>query len=225
MDGVTLWNGDLWFESPILWIVVSVAVAALAFWARDAYRRGKLENLEVLVSMPGMEVLSETIRAIYFLLPPFGLMAMGWLSPALVGTSEGLWLPRLFDGLGVSAMLLPALLAAVWLSRWQAKFPPVRRSWIVGVREAVYRQSHWAFYRAAWGAAGLEPYAATWAGVVTVLAEWAADPGNYRTEARRRVAMRIALLFSTTAVFLVSGNLWLCMAFHWLAVWLLGEEW
>ncbi len=225
VKGIMLWNSATWFRSPLLWLALSVAVAVLVALVREAYRRGKLERLSVLVSMPGMEVLAEAVQAVYFLLPPLGLVALGWLSPAPIGISTELWLPKLFDGLAVATPLLLALLAAVWSSRKQMKLDVPKGSWAVGFRDAIYHQSHWAFYRAVWNAVGPGIYAATWIGVITVLAEWAMDPSSYRGESRRRIALRMAILLSTAAVFLASNSLWLCMAFHWAAEWASGGEW
>ncbi len=225
MDGLFLWNRDFWLRSPILWMAASVAASAMVAWAGEAIRRGKLPWLKRMISLPGALVLEEAVQAVYFLVPPFALVALGWLSPALLGVSVELWLPRLFEGLGLGILLLLALVAVVWISRRQERRFSVHRSWVIGLREAIYQQSHWAFYRAAWGAAGLGLYAAVWSGVATVLVEWALNPSNLRRTGLRKLAMRIALLFATAALFYQSSNLWLCMALHWGAVWLAGEEW
>jgi hypothetical protein len=105
-------------------------------------------------------------------------------------------------------------------TRSQPAVPLLPRGWAL-VREVVFQQAHWAFYRAAL-AVWLGAYGALFISLALVAGEIALDP---RTWASLRQPERAAGLIVTAAmawlsagVFLFTGNFWLTAAAHLLAL-------
>jgi len=94
--------------------------------------------------------------------------------------------------------------------------------WVYMLLDAVYLQAHWAFYRS-WLLGMLGPYYGVFAGFLLVALEWLtgwalargwARPGGWES------AINLAAMaWTTTILFLVTNNLWLCMAMHGCAYW------
>jgi len=115
--------------------------------------------------------------------------------------------------------------------RWPltASIAAVRQPWGWArlLLEAVYLQTHWAFYRA-WTLDLLRddpagPTMGAFLGLVLVGLEWYGDVGlraRMRTLAGVEEWVFVAsLAFVTTFIFLFIGNLWALIAIHWLVAW------
>lgn len=120
---------------------------------------------------------------------------------------------------------------ALSLVRWplRASLAAVQRPWGWAwlLRDAVYLETHWAFYRA-WTLDLLrdDPAGATIGpllGLVLVGLEWYGDVG-WRARLRTLAGVEewvfvASLAFVSTFIFLFIGNLWVLMVIHWLVAW------
>jgi len=158
-------------------------------------------------------------------LPPF----QGVLSPeemGLVGLNARWpvtrWLEAAGTGVGVG-LIAGLILALAWTNacRWagpsQMRFSP--RPWWALLVDGPALQAHWAFYR---GALSLLLGNISWGvflGLALVYLEWGLNPRwrqGWRSphEAGGRW-LRAALALVTALVFLLTRNLWVCLALHW----------
>jgi hypothetical protein len=82
------------------------------------------------------------------------------------------------------------------------------------------REVHWSFYRAALSAILADIYAGIWAGLLLVLIEWGLNPAWRSTwrdpERAGRPWLGVGLAFLSALLFLLTRNLWICIAVHWL---------
>lgn len=181
-------------------------------------------------------------RLVYYVLFPYVLLlrgagllaaALGLLGPAplsrsLLGWSTG-WLE---GGLWAAGFTLGTWLILAWSARMArraagpAALATVPRGWVL-VREVVFQQAHWAFYRAVF-AVWVGIYAALFVSLLVVISEAAADPRTWRDlrdPARASgLIVTAAMACASSAVFLFTGNLWLATGMHLAALALLGPS-
>ena len=95
------------------------------------------------------------------------------------------------------------------------------------LREAVYHQAHWAFYR--------EPFVllwgtelGAWAGLIPVAAEALVNPARWtdlQSPARGRdLLIRVGLAVMSAVLFIQTQNIWPVLIVDMLLVWLLGQS-
>ncbi|HNS51605.1 MAG TPA: hypothetical protein PKO09_10550 [Anaerolineae bacterium] len=144
--------------------------------------------------------------------------AARWLSTAGTGT----WL-----GLGAFLLLLLAWKNA---RRGAVRLSFAPRPWWALLIDGLYLEAHWAFYRAGLAVALGDRYAGLFAGLGLIALEAALSPfwrAGWRDD--HRVAgrwLRAALAVVSTLIYLLTQNLWLCLAVHWvleLAFWHIGR--
>jgi hypothetical protein len=89
---------------------------------------------------------------------------------------------------------------------------------------------HWAFYRAAWALTLQDVYAGAFLGLGVVYLEWSQSPfwrQGWRATAQAGGRwLRAAMALVVALLFLLTRNLWVCLAVHWmleLALWQLGR--
>ena len=90
--------------------------------------------------------------------------------------------------------------------------------WIL-LREVIYLQTHWAFYRSVAVLFLGNYYAGTFVGFLLVTLEWSIDPA-WRADLslpRRSVSVLLtwSLAFVMGIIFLFTRNLWLLVPVHW----------
>lgn len=190
-----------WVTQPLRLAYAVGIPAALLFWERALTTRG-------------------------LGLKPFPDLAAGMDAPALSG---GQWTEWAHD-LGWAALVASVTFLLVWIGDRAARqgAPPAQRShrdlWI-SLREAVYYQAHWAFYRepfvVLWGLS-----TGSWLGALPVALEAVLSPMLWEgmrgdTDYARRVVLRCGLYAATTLVFLQTQNLWVAVAVDILLGWLL----
>jgi len=214
------WNSAVWWRSPALWIAggVLLFVAGKAAEGRLSNRLGRESAV--------WPYLREAAIAAYSVIPAFAGIPLALLFPSALGVESSVWLPRFFKGLGMFAALFLALMSFVLVSRMGGR-ERTRRSypWWMGLRDGLYGQAHWGFYRGLMAMAGFGIYAATWLGALVALVEWTISGVTAGFPTRGKSAMFLGVLLTTSALFLYSRNLWLCMMFHWLAMWIAKGEW
>lgn len=158
-------------------------------------------------------------------LPPL----QGWLSPedmGLVGLNArwpvARWLEAVGTGLGLGLIALP-ILALAWANacRWAGpsclRFSP--RPWWALLVDGFCLQIHWAFYRGALAVLLDNVYWGVFLGLALVYLEWGLNPRwrqGWRSpgEAGGRW-LRAALALIAALLFLLTRNLWVCLALHW----------
>ncbi|NLE45973.1 MAG: hypothetical protein GX620_14735 [Chloroflexi bacterium] len=103
-----------------------------------------------------------------------------------------------------------------------ARFPS--SGW-VSFREAAFHEVHWAFYRNL-PLLALGDYWGVWVGLGIVLIEAVLDPAwrhRLRSTSHAPIALaRSALAVSSSVIFLITMNLWMAIASHWMILWCLG---
>ena len=239
-------------DSPVLaWvggsILAYVGIANLLWWIRST---------AWLRSVYGRAVL-QLGRFLYYIVVPYlvlggwrpgflgrqsqpGLLALEDLG--LVGLSLQ-WPPtRWLEAAGTGLALGLLVLVLMWLayskaSRLAPDAPQEaalsfarRPAWAVLVG-GLYLEVHWAFYRGGLAVALGEVYAGVFWGLAAVLLEWALNPfwrGGWQSPAQAgRVWLNTGLALTSALLFLLTRNLWICLAVHWLlalAFWALARH-
>ncbi|MGC9469531.1 MAG: hypothetical protein ACP5HS_13125 [Anaerolineae bacterium] len=222
------------------WLLASVVVATLAsmlHWSvrRQAELQGSFwSSLQRFIENPWVLHSARLIYAIGF--PAvllfwqraltsrgLGLQPLPFLRTdvSLPDAGPGTWLDWAKD-IGWAVLIVGVTAAAFALggrrSRTEAQDPPARSvDPLIALREAVYHQVHWAFYREPFVLGfGLVP--GSWLGSLPVLLETVINPMFWESSPegdalrRRQLLIRAALFVAGTQVFLTTQNLWLTIA-------------
>ena len=167
---------------------------------------------------------------------------LGWntseWAKALIGGSDpaggvtvGALLP---DGIAVAILLLGwrnAFRANLALRETGNAFPsggllPAPSIFVI-VRESLFAEIHWAFYRAAPLAFIADPYWATLAGAVLVVLEWVLDPtwhaGLADGSRREALLMQLTWLALSASIFVLTRNVWPILVLHIILAWVVGR--
>jgi hypothetical protein len=128
---------------------------------------------------------------------------------ALAGFTFANWV----RGVGTVFVVIAVVLLTLWLG---ARSAPRGQAWELGglaVRDALYNEVHWTFYRAAPALLLADPYWGVVIGAVLVLVEWFAFPipeiPPNTVEGRQYLTLRLACLFVSCFLYLATRNLWL----------------
>ena len=162
----------------------------------------------------------------------------------LLGWNTSEWVKALIGGsdpaggVTVGALLPGGIAAAVLLLGWRnayramgAAFPaggllPAPSIFVV-VRESLFAEIHWAFYRAAPLAFIADPYWATLAGAVLVILEWVLDPAWHAGLAdgtrREALLMQLTWLALSASIFVLARNVWPILVLHIALAWIVGR--
>jgi hypothetical protein len=216
-----------------LWVVFSIGLYALGVDVAWHYRRprpGRLGRwIETLKRWPHRHWLLEAVRFLYYIGIPYAALLRGIILPRVMGLTDPNWVKGIGLGmaLGGGAFLLMALIcwwyaraiAALPLSaREQQEFAGFARGWIL-LREVVYLQTHWAFYRSATILLLDDYYVGTFLGFLLVTLEWSTNPVWRKELGLPRqsvnILMRWGMAFATAIIFLLIRNLWLLVPIHW----------
>jgi hypothetical protein len=231
------------------WLLLSVALATLASLVQwlltQSTARAPTRVMVALKRIALSPWVTEPLRLIYAVgLPAALLFGQGALTTRGLGLKPlplfsldtdgsawagGQWADWARD-LGWTALVVLITFVLIWLGDRAARqgASPGKRSWHdpgISLREAVYHQAHWAFYR--------EPFvvlrgvaAGSWLGVIPVALEALLSPMLWEgmrgqdTEYARRVVLRGGIYVATTLVFLQTQNLWIAIAADMVLGWL-----
>lgn len=220
-----------------LWVIFSISTYALGVDIAWHYRRPRSGRLgqwaETLKEWPHRHWLLEAVRLLYYIGIPYAALLRGVALPRLMGLTHLDWVKGIGLGtaLGGGAFLLLALIwwwyaraiAALPLSARErqganSEFADSSNGWTL-LREAIYLETHWAFYR---GAAILfldNHYAGTFLGFLLVTLEWSINPA-WRADLSLpwrsvSVLMRWSMAFAMAIIFIFTRNLWLLVPIHW----------
>ena len=219
-----------------LWVGFSIGLYTLATAIAWHYRRprpGRLgQGVETLKGWPYRHWLLEAIRFLYYVGIPYAALLRGAALPRLMGLTHLDWVKGIGLGtaLGGGTFLLLALIWW-WYARAIAALPLSARErrgasrgddstngWIL-LREAIYLQTHWAFYRSAAILLLNNYYAGAFVGFLLVTLEWSINPAWRRDLSvpwrSANTLTRWSMAFVAAIVFLFIRNLWLLVLIHW----------
>jgi len=227
-----LWTNLVWLFSP---------------WAKAGRAPGDTQSLaeRTVVQLAGWRfspTVLESLRLLYYVGLPFA--ALFWGHDAIVARFMGLQrlvLPThaAMEGsrsmqanwgdwgsdVGWAATAFLSVGAVLVASGWARRralgtgSPRPARAAIGGeLREAVYHEIHWAFYRSI-PIAGLSLYWGSWAGLLLAALEALANPGwrkeTLSVDRSPALLLRAALAVVSCLLFLRTQNLWLAIPVHW----------
>lgn len=219
-----------------LWIGFSIGLYALGVGIAWHYRRprpGRLGHwVETVKGWPYHNWPLEAIRFLYYIGIPYAALLRGAVLPRLMGLTDPDWVKGIGLGmaLGGGTFLLFAMICW-WYARAVAALPLSAREqrgvalgdssasgWIF-LREVIYLQTHWAFYRSATILLLDDHYMGTFLGFLLVTLEWAINPA-WRKDLSlpwrsANVLMRWGMAFVTAIIFLFTRNFWLLVPIHW----------
>ena len=228
MDAILAQWGSTLSASPLrFWIGGSLLIGAVGvniLW----FLRGSLHR-------PVARWLLQLGRFIFYLVIPY-LALGGWPQRpyqgllsledmGIVGLSEHWpvtrWLEAAGVGLGWGVVALVLMVLAWTMANRRnldtsLRFAPTR-GWAV-LLGVLYLQVHWAFYRGALTVMLDDAYAGAFLGLGLVYLEWGLNPfwrQGWGQASRAAVRwLRASLALVTALLFLLSRNLWVCLAVH-----------
>ncbi len=219
-----------------LWVVFSIGLYVLGVDIAWHYRRPRSGRLgrwaETVKGWPHRHWLLEAARFLYYVGLPYAALLRGAVLPRLMGLTHLDWV----KGIGLGAALgggtfLFLVLIWWWYARAIAALPLSARGrqgeslggdstngWIL-LREVIYLEAHWAFYRSAAILLLDNHYAGVFLGFLLVTLEWLINPA-WRTNLGLpwrsvNIVLKWALALVTAIIFLFARNLWLLVPIHW----------
>lgn len=240
------------------WLAGSVALAVASrqlVWRLRGAERCPLW-LDRTLAWAGNPAVLPWVRGLYYVGIPFG--ALVWGRDVVIGRLLGLQPLTVLSALvgrpapavelaanwsdwsgdvgwavmlgGAAWVVLAVGQRAVRKAAGAAQVPYRSASALVLLREAVYHEVHWSFYRnapvvALAGGVGMASglYWGTWIGLALVLGEAALDPrwraGLLSSDLAAGVMTQGGLAVLSAVVFLQTQNLWLLVLMHWLVRW------
>jgi hypothetical protein len=219
-----------------LWVVFSIGLYALGADIAWHYRRPRPGRLghwaETVKGWPYRHWLLEAGRFLYYIGIPYVALLRGVALPRLMGLTDLDWLRGISLGtvLGGGTFLLLALIGW-WYARAVAALPLLARErrgeslgddsangWSL-LREVIYLETHWAFYRSVTILLLDDYYVGTFLGFLLVTLEWSIDPAWRRDWSMpwRSVSIltRGSMAFAVAIIFLFLRNLWVLVPIHW----------
>lgn len=227
---------ERWF-----WLAVSLTLAiftVLLRWILERPGSRYAADVRAWQQRPGAIWAIQIARLLYALgIPTLALLWRGALTESGLGLQVAPWRGGLINWedwmrdlgwavfLGAGLWLLVRLSDVMVHRRVGVNARP-RREWSVALREAVYHQVHWAFYR--------EPFVllwglslGTWAGLLPVAFEAGINPARWddlRAPAHGRdLLIRVGLAIVGALLYLETQNLWLAILVDMVVGWRLGQ--
>lgn len=223
---------------PILerwvWLIASLGIAILAaaiqWLLSERIREGRMKPPSALAIW-----LLHALRLLYAVgIPAAALLWRGVLTPTGLGLKPfaGNW-SEWASGIGWTFAVVCTAWAIIKLGLWNShrlsphqRHAATRHSSGVALREAVYHQTHWAFYR--------EPFVllwgvelGTWLGLLLVAFEAALNPNRWldlqEASQGRDLLVRIGLAIASAILFIATQNLWLMILGDAALGWMLGQ--
>jgi hypothetical protein len=220
-----------------LWVVFSIGLYALGADIAWHYRRPRPGRLghwaETVKGWSYRHWLLEAGRFLYYIGLPYAALLRGVALPRFMGLTDLDWLRGVGLGtvLGGGTFLFLALIWW-WYARAVVALPLSARErpgtslgfagstsgWIL-LREAIYLETHWAFYRSATILLLNDYYVGTFLGFLLVTLEWSINPAWRRDWSMPwqsvDILMRWSMAFAMAILFLFIRNLWVLVLIHW----------
>ncbi len=218
-----------------IWLIGSLCIAIVASWITWGFRKAEEHK-----DNPG-SISYQVLRLIYAVgIPATALLWRGALTTKGLGLQPPPWAPpptsnphHLADWVSDIGWTI-CIMSGAWIIIASGEqrandnmATSCHRNLGIALREAVYHQVHWAFYR--------EPFTllwginiGTWAGLLPVTIEALASPKHWTssqtTAQRRNILIRAALAIVSALMYLKTQNLWLAIAADTGLGWLLGWQ-
>ncbi len=229
------------FQLRWVWLGGSLLLGVLASWLNHVLHRLPQPWAKAWLEWRGRPWVEQGLRFLYAVgIPAAALLWQGALTPRGLGlqpvswtehaSPEGVWQAWARD-IGNALLLASAALGVYGLAQAQARrltgnALPREHDPSIALREAVYHQAHWAFYREPfvllWG-----PGVGTWIGLLPVLLEALLNPARWadlRVPERSHALLTRALLAIVGALlFATTQNLWLGLSVDLLLGWIWGQ--
>ncbi len=219
------------------WLLASLALSILAAnlsWRLQSWSDGRGRRIGALaLRVSSTAPLVGAGRFAFNIGVPYAALLLGSLDARLAGLTGLDWL----HSLGVGTVFAIATAALLWLDRVHLHVtapspssaetvpPPTRSSVLATLWLVAFQQAHWAFYRSG-ATVLLGAYNGVFAGLTLVIIEWILNPA-WRAgwmKQQQSFAFDLALALTTTILFLLTGNLWVCALVHGVIALLLGSE-
>lgn len=218
-----------------LWIALSMVLHSLGTNLAWHYRRPRSGRFghwaERAKDWAYIPWLLQAMRFLYYIGIPYMALLRGIALPSLMGLTNLNW----FEGIGwgtffgLGAFLL---LAFIWryhlrsLASWPLRGKhslDLTLDWRKLVREAVYQEVHWAFYRCGPTLLFDDHYPGVFLGLLLNSLEWWSDPA-WRSSLTRPGQAEGALMgwsiaFVMALIYLFVRNLWLVLPIHFALSW------
>ncbi|HNT74539.1 MAG TPA: hypothetical protein PKH77_05930 [Anaerolineae bacterium] len=224
-----------------LWLILSIGTALVVISARLlAETLGKRTPIATqFLALLEQPWLVHPLRLFYAI--GFPAVALFWrgvlterglgLKPLSLSALQAHWGAWAAD-IGWGALIASGLWLIFTLGEWQARrvgAPPQlhRHRLDVALREAIYHQAHWAFYREPfvllWGI-----FLGAWAGLAPVALEALINPARWndlQSPARSRdLLVRVGLAVAGVLLYLQTQNLWVALLVDTAVGWALGQS-
>jgi hypothetical protein len=208
---------------PVLWTLASMTAAVLAILFVGPAQLNRLR------ANTGGRFLEQLLRVIYFIGVPYAALLTGSIAAidmgltgaggSILGWSPAEWLRGLGTALTLGALVLfPIGFASRQIARAGQPVGTDDRSAGAVIVEAIYAETHWAFYRAAPLILLADVYTAVIFGALLVGVEWLVvlirNGLSPSPEERQRWLRRGALLALSAALFALTQNVWLALLVH-----------
>lgn len=226
-DLVALWTTVMTTSPLVFWVggsLLAYVLGANVLWLfRDSLRRPYARWLMQVGRFSLYLVLPYLALGGWPRQPYQGLLSLEDLG--IVGLSEHWPLTRWLEaaGVGLAAVVIAVVILTIaWASAnrrdgstWLLFSASPWWAVLVGV---LYLEVHWAFYRGALAVMLGDAYAGTFLGLGLIYLEWSLDPfwrqgWRLGSQAAQRW-LRAALVLVITLLFLLTRNLWVCLAAH-----------
>lgn len=220
-----------------LWVSLSIgfyALGAQLAWHYQKPRTGRVGSwVETLKRWRYHHWLREVMGFLYYIGIPYAALLRGVALPRLMGLTDPDWVKGVGLGvtLGVGTLSLLALIWW-WYTRAITALPQLTREqwgnglgfagyadgWVL-LREVIYLETHWAFYRGATILLLDDDYIGTFLGFLLVTLEWAINPA-WRMDLNSpwrsvNILIRWSMAFAMSIIFLLTHNLWVLVPIHW----------
>lgn len=128
---------------------------------------------------------------------------------------------------GIGAFVAACALFVLWLGARSAPAVFAPASVLIEIRDAIYDEVHWTFYRVAPALLLNDVYAGVIIGAVLILVEWLARPGKHFADSftgnRQALVLRLACLLASAFLYLATQNLYVMIVVH-CVVMLVGSQ-
>ncbi len=225
-----------------LWLTASLGIATLASAVRWFLERPRAKTTSPLTEQHTVlqnPWIIQPLRLLYAVGIPaaaflwrgalttrgLGLQQFFWSDSQALDLASGSWDNWVRD-IGWTCALACGFWLIVMIADHTARTRIAQRRFDVALREAIYHQAHWAFYR--------EPFVlvlgvglGTWAGLIPVAAEAIVNPARWtdlQYPARGRdLLIRVGLAVLSALLFIQTQNIWLAILADAGLGWLLGQ--
>jgi hypothetical protein len=218
-----------------IWLIGSVGVAmsaAILQWILERWPQRPSDDAPHARDVAARAWLVQPLRLLYAVgIPAAALLWRGTLTSRGLGLhppgSATDWMQDLGWGAAIVALTGGALLLGdLQARRLTERTPSTHHNLGVALREAVYHEAHWAFYREPfvllWGAGP-----GAWAGLIPVALEALANPARWtdmqRPHRGRDLVVRAGVAVASAMLYIQTQNLWLALGADALLGWGLGQ--